>query len=174
MLGAAVKALVKLAKSPAVRRAVVKAAQKAGSFFKKVKRKVVEKCKFYQRNRKIRQGYNARKRQLKKELAEMKKQGKSPKERAEHAYKFRKNERLSAREEMRRNGDGDAVEKLQQRDLKKYGDKDGPTFDHTYKKSEADLQKKLGRKPTSDEVHGEIEKSATRTDVMTNIKFLTW
>jgi len=52
-------------------------------------------------------------------------------ERAKKAYEIRHNARLKAREMMQNK---DEVLALQKRDLKKYGNPDGPTFDQLIKK----------------------------------------
>ena len=76
-------------------------------------------CKLWARNRVIRQAYNARARVLAKEIEAMRKAGKPSGEIAKKANEFRHKERMLGREQMRKNGDGDLVKKLEARDLKK-------------------------------------------------------
>lgn len=178
LLRAAGTAAGLLARSP-VGRIAVSAAEKAGTAFKDVSRSAVQKCQWWARNRGIRMAYNARKRILKQELAEMKKLGKNSEEMAERAYGFRRQERLEAREAMRRNGDMKSVEALERRDAEKYGsrnmgDKDGPNFEGLQFDARSKLVKQLGREPTRDEVFDYIIDSATRTDVVTNVLFLSF
>ena len=174
LVARAAQALVRLAKSPAVRRAAVKAAQKARATFKRVSRKVVQNCKQWGRNRKVRQQYNARKRELKKQIDNMRSQGKSREEIARKAHEFRRKERVLGREQMKKNGDGKLVKKLRKRDANKYGNKNGPDFKQSQQRAREKLRKKLRREPTQDEVFDQITESATKTDVWTNIKFLSW
>lgn len=178
-LARAAAAIAAAARNPAVRRAAIDAARKAGETFKDTGRKAVQGCRWWGRNRNIRAAYNARKRVLRKELERMRKAGASKEEMADKAYQFRRAERLKAREQMRRNGDHKSVEKLEARDMEKYGkrgvgDKDGPNFQGLQQETAAKLEKTLGRKPTRDEVFDEIANSATRTDWKTNATFLTW
>jgi hypothetical protein len=177
MIGILVKAgqaLVKLARNPVVRQKVVQTAKKAGEVFKNVSRQAVQKCQVWARNRSIRKAYNANERLLKQEIKQMRVNGASSKSIAEKAHAVRKNGRLQAREQMRKNGDGDLVKKLQARDLKKYNNKDGPNFEQIVKKTKSDLTKKLGKEPTQEQIHNAIGESATRTDFLTNLKFLTF
>jgi hypothetical protein len=173
-LARAAQALARLARSPAARQRLVQAAQKAREAFAQATRKAVQGCKAWQRNRAIRQAYNARKRALKQEIDAMRKAGRSRREIAERAHQFRRSERLSAREQMKRNGDGDLVAKLEKRDLKKYGNKDGPDFEQSVGRARTNLKERLKREPSTDEVYDEIAESANRTDVWTNMKFLTF
>lgn len=161
-------------RNPATRKAVVKAAQNAKVAFKKVATKTVQACKYWKRNRAIRQAYNSRMRTLEKEIKAMRKQGRTRKEIAEHAHKVRHKERIAAREKMKKNGDAKDVENLEARDLKKYKNKDGPNFEQSQARAKNNLKKKLGREPTQDEVYDEIAESATGTDWVTNLKFLSY
>ncbi len=163
-----------LAKSPVVRRNVMRAAQKAGQKFQGHAHKARQFCKAWPENRLIRQEYNARKPLLRKDLDRMRREGASGDQLAKHAYDARKDARLSAREKMRRNGDEMGVQDLQARDLKKYGNKDGPTLDQLKTNQGEALNKTLGRPPTADEVNQAIVDSATRTDVVTNALYLTF
>ena len=60
------------------------------------------------------------------------KKGISPWDRAEKAWKIRHDARLSAREMME---DPIEVELLRNRDMKKYGNREGPTFDYLVEKA---------------------------------------
>ena len=154
-------------------KAAVQAAQKAKTAFANASRDAVRACEAWRRNRAIRQGYNARARELKSETQAMRERGVPREDIARRTSDFRHNERMSAREQMRKNGDDFLVKKLEQRDLKKYGNKDGPDFRQVQQKCQDELARKLGRAPTRDEVLEEIIESSTRTDVWTNLKFLT-
>lgn len=171
---AAAAAGAMLARSPVARSKVVQVAQKAGKAFQGHARKAVQFCRHWPDNRLIRQEYNARKPLLRKEIDRLRRQGASSDKQAEHAFRARKEARLSARETMRRNGDVQGVKDLQKRDLKKYGNKDGPTLEQLQRERAEALKKQLGRQPTRDEVNKEIVDGATRTDVVTNILYLTF
>jgi hypothetical protein len=163
-----------LARNPAVRKAIVKGARKIGEAMKNVGRKATQGCKYWKRNRDIRRAYNAAARKAQKDIAAMRKAGKSEREIAEYAHKFRHQQRMKAREQMRKNGDSQSVKDLEARDLKKYGNKDGPDFKQSVERSREQLSKELGRKPTDDEVYRRISDSSTTTDWVTNLKFLTY
>lgn len=174
LLARAAQAVGRLLTSAAARQRVVTAARNVGQAAANVGRKATRACKVWQRNRAIRQAYNARRKQLKNEISAMRKAGKSRREIAERAHKFRHDERMRAREQMRKNGDKDLVDKLEARDKKLYGNKDGPDFKHVEAKARKKLSEKLGRQPTDDEVCDAIAESATRTDWATNLKFLSF
>lgn len=174
LIARAAKALVTAVRNPAVRKAAIEAAKKAGNAMKNIGNKAVQGCKIWQRNRAIRQAYNARRRVLAKEIQQMKRSGSTSREMAEKAHKFRHKERMLAREQMRKNGDADLVKKLEARDLKKYGNKDGPNLADSQARAKDQLQKKLGREPTSKEIDDSITESATKTDWATNLKFLSF
>lgn len=177
MIGLAIRAAAAVARAvrnPALRKAVVDAARKVGSKASQLSRSAVQSCKIWQRNRAIRQAYNARKAVLKSELKQMQKQGASKDQMAKRAFDFRKSERLRAREEMIKNGDKKLVERLEARDLQKYGSKDGPTYKHLQQKAQQELIQKGVQSPSRDQVAQEIIESSTRTDLATNLKFLTF
>lgn len=180
LLARAAEAAAKLlGKNSAARKAALDAARKAAEKFKDVGRTAVHNCKAWARNRGIRVVYNANKRLLAKEIDAMRKAGASREEMAKKAFAFRRNERLSARETMRRNGDAASVEKLERRDMEKYGrrglgDKDGPNFEGLKKDAAKRLRDDLGREPSRDEVFDHIVDSALRTDVKTNLKYLSF
>lgn len=85
---------------------------------------------------------------------EWEKEGKSLEERAKHAYSLRHEARIRARQLM---ADQAAVVKLQARDLVKYGNPDGPTFEYLVAKGQ-----KKGL-PDSSVYQGIIE-SSSRTN----------
>ncbi|MDB5859939.1 MAG: hypothetical protein JWQ76_3628 [Ramlibacter sp.] len=180
LLGRAVAAAgALLARNPAARKAGLQAARKAAAAFKSVSRSAVQGCKWWARNRGIRAAYNARKQVLAKELTAMRQAGAPRDAMARKAYEFRRQERLAARRQMRANGDTKSVEKLEARDAAKYGkrglgDKDGPNFEGLQRDAAAKLEQKTGRKPSQDEINDHIIDSATRTDLATNVKFLTF
>jgi RHS repeat-associated protein len=90
-----------------------------------------------------------------------KEEGLSPRERAERAYEIRHNARLQARGMM---ANPEEVEQLRARDMEKYGNPDGPTFE--------DLVTKAGEKGyTGDDRYEYIVDSSYRTDDATNKKF---
>lgn len=168
-----------LAKNPAARKVAVSAAQKSAQVFRRYSRRAVQKCQWWARNRGIRAAYNARKAVLKREIAVMRKSGANKEQIARRAYDFRKQERMLARDQMRKNGDLKSLEKLEQRDAAKYGkrglgDKDGPSFEGLKSDASAKLRERLGREPSADEINDFIAESATRTDVLTNVLFLTF
>ena len=82
------------------------------------------------------------------------------KERAKKAYTLRHHARINARFMMK---DRDAVKILQKRDIKKYGNPDGPTFLHLVKKVH-----KKGFK--GNEIYRQIIKSSSRTSPTYNGK----
>jgi RHS repeat-associated protein len=87
--------------------------------------------------------------------------GLSPRERAERAYEIRHNARLQARDMM---ANPEEVEQLRARDMEKYGNPDGPTFE--------DLVAKAGEEGyTGDDRYEYIVDSSYRTDDATNKKF---
>lgn len=168
-----------LSKNPAARRAAVEATKKAAAKFSTISRSAVQSCKWWARNRGIRATYNANKRILKKELDAMRTGGATKDALAKRAYEFRRNERLIARQRMRANGDIKSLERLEARDAAKYGkkgigDKNGPNFEGLQRDSAAKLRERLGREPSTNEVLDNIIESATRTDLATNVKFLTF
>lgn len=167
-------AALKAARSPAVRKAVVEGAKAVGKKAKEVGRSAVQGCKVWQRNRAIRVAYNARKKRLAKDIAAMRAKGAPKSEIMKKAHEFRKGERLRARQEMIKNGDRKLVEKLEKRDLAKYGNKDGPTLEHLQAEARKKLLEKGMQNPSADDVAEHIIDSATRTDVLTNIKFLSF
>lgn len=82
-----------------------------------------------------------------------KEKGISLEERAKRAYGLRHNARVNARFMMQ---DKKAVKVLQERDMQKYGNPDGPTF--------LDLVKKVeGKGAKGDEVYRKIIESSSRT-----------
>lgn len=134
LLASAVAAASGLFASPAARRLALQAAQKATDAFKSVSLGAIQQCRLWKRNRGIRVLYNARKRVLDAEIQALRAAGASRQAMAQHAYEFRRQERLIARQHMRENGDAKSVELLEKRDAKKYGgrgigDKDGPNFE---------------------------------------------
>jgi hypothetical protein len=86
------------------------------------------------------------------------KQGLSPQDRAMRAYKIRHDARLKAREMM---ADQEALAEIRARDLEKYGNPNGPTFE----------QLVIGAKEkgfSGDDVYEYIIDSSYRTDAATN------
>lgn len=168
-----------LAKNPAAQKTAIDAAKKATTTFKGLSRSAVQSCKWCARNRGIRTAYNARKKILAKELTAMRKAGATTEPLASKAYEFRRSERMTARQKMRANGDFKSVEKLEARDAAKYGkrglgDKHGPDFEGLNRDAADTLLEKPGREPSNDEFFESIVESATRTDFITNGKFLTF
>jgi hypothetical protein len=160
-------------------RAALQAAQKAKVALRSARLGSVQQCSLWKRNRDIRIIYNARKKVLDAQIQQLSKEGASNRVMAEHAYEFRRNERLVARQRMRENGDVKSLEALEKRDAKKYGlrglgDKDGPNFEGLKQDAAAKLSEILGRTPSDDEVFEHIVASATRTDFMINLKLLTF
>lgn len=88
-------------------------------------------------------------------------EGKSAVERAELAYEIRHNARVNARLLMRSK---DEVELLRKRDMKKYGNPDGPTFLYL-------VEKNCAKGLRGDEIYEEIVKSSYRTSAEYNKRF---
>jgi len=174
LIGAAAVALVKAARNPVVRKAGLKAAQKAKEKVVSVSRHAVQACKNWPKNRAVRQAYNANKLKLKKEIDVMRKTGQSTNKIAEKAHESRSLERLAARAKMRKNGDGKSADLLEIRDLKKYGNKDGPTFAQSQTRAREKLTKALGRKPTEEEISESIIEGSLQTDWKTNLLYLSF
>lgn len=80
------------------------------------------------------------------------------KERAEKAYKLRHEARVNARFMMPKESE---VKALQARDMKKYGNPDGPTFEYLVKKN-------TDKGKTLDEAYQSIIDSSSRTDTKYN------
>ncbi|MCC6999304.1 MAG: hypothetical protein IT370_32125, partial [Deltaproteobacteria bacterium] len=87
-------------------------------------------------------------------------EGISVEERAKRAYDLRKDARETARDLMQ---DQTAVQKLRDRDTKKYGQGDGPTFEQLMKKH-------MDAGMTEAQAHKEIIESSQRSDKATNDK----
>jgi len=83
------------------------------------------------------------------------------KERARRAWEIRHRARIDARASM---ADQKEVEMLRQRDLAKYGNSDGPTFEQL-------LNRERDRGQTDEEAYEAILVSSTSTDEPTNRKF---
>ena len=94
----------------------------------------------------------------------MKKAGKSMEECARSAWQLRRDNRLKSRDFMRNAGSGSDVDLLEARDLKKYGDKNGPSFDYLVKKG----LEESGKKAADDEIYQAIVASANRTNKWVN------
>jgi hypothetical protein len=94
------------------------------------------------------------------EDAKAKAQGLSPEARAHKAYQLRKDARLAARAMMKEPA---AVEALRARDVAKYGDPDGPTFEWLVKHAEE-------KGHTGERAFEDIVESAQRTDQAINEK----
>ncbi len=84
--------------------------------------------------------------------------GASLEERARAAFTTRHTARITSRAMMT---DPDEVAALEARDLAKYGDKDGPTFDYLVAKGRADGK-------SDDEIYEDMIRSAQRTNRMVN------
>jgi len=108
-------------------------------------------------NKEIRQWYNDEVGKIPKLNEKWKNQGLSTKERAKKAYDIRHNARLKARSMM---SNKDEVLALQKRDLKKYKNPDGPTFEQLVEKFENDL--------TGDDIFEAIIGGSKRTDATYN------
>ena len=88
-------------------------------------------------------------------------EGVSPKKRARQAYSIRHNARIHARLLMKNK---EEVDMLRKRDLKKYGNPDGPTLVYLIEK-----QRQSGL--SDDEAYEEIVKSSSRTSAEYNQRF---
>lgn len=114
-------------------------------------------------NKSIREWYNevTHPDRLKKLNEKWEKEGKSLEERARLTYEERHNARLTAREYME---NPQEVADLRARDMGKYGNPDGPTFNQEYNKY-------LSRGQASDESYRSIIEGASRTNKEYNDKF---
>ncbi|MGC4122810.1 MAG: hypothetical protein QM765_51205 [Myxococcales bacterium] len=106
----------------------------------------------------IRVYYNELVEQIPAADAALKAEGKSAKERARSASEIRHNARLTCRAMM---ASRDEVEKLRARDLEKYGNPDGPTFEQL-------VEKNRGKGMTGDAPFEEVVASSQRTDEAVN------
>jgi hypothetical protein len=112
-------------------------------------------------NAEIRQWYNDQVAPITQLNEKWIKEGLSAEERAKRAYEIRHNARIKAREMM---PNKEEVTQLQKRDMEKYGNPDGPTFDYLVQKNrEAGL--------TGDAVYEAILNSSDRTNPEYNKKF---
>ncbi len=82
-------------------------------------------------------------------------------DRARHAYEIRHNARINARLLMQNKTEVDALRK---RDMKKYGNPEGPTFLHL-------VEKNCAKGLRGDEIYEEIIKSSYRTSPEYNKRF---
>jgi hypothetical protein len=112
-------------------------------------------------NKNLRKEYINSSREIKDKDLQLKNKGVSLKNRSYEAWKTRHDSRLIARNKM---SDKKLVEKLKQRDLAKYGNPDGPTFDSLVKKQLSDGK-------TLEEAYNNIIESSQRTNVAVDNKF---
>jgi hypothetical protein len=108
----------------------------------------------------IRSWYQMQERTIPALDAQLKAQHKDARERALAAFEIRHHARLRSRALMREAGRAGEVELLEKRDLEKYGDKDGPTFDHLV----AAATRKAGKSAPDEAVYQSIIDSAQRTN----------
>lgn len=174
LLARAAGAVAKVVRNPEVRRKIVEGARRVAAKAKDSARRAMEFCRGWGPNRRIRQAYNARRKVLDAEIKAMRRANAPPEKIAEAAHKFRHGERMRARAEMLKNGDRAGVDRLRARDLKKYGNPDGPDFKQSVARAGEKLRESLGRDPTPDEVFTSIAESATRTDPVTNLLYLSF
>ncbi len=88
-------------------------------------------------------------------------EGVNAEERAQRAYHIRHTARIHARLLMR---DKDEVNDLRERDMKKYGNPDGPTFPYL-------IEKNCRKGLSGDSIFEEIVKSSSRTSAEFNKRF---
>lgn len=112
-------------------------------------------------NAEIRQWYNDQVSVVSERNEQWAKEGASVEERALRAYEIRHNARIQARAMMR---DKEEVEMLRARDMKKYGNFDGPSFDYLVEKNS-----KKGMK--GDSIYEAILGSSARTNAKYNEKY---
>jgi len=118
---------------------------------------------FYQQYKKLKQirvAYNKTVSQIPSLNKKLLKDGVKVEERAKAAYDIRHKARLEARSKM----DGNKVKFLEERDLKKYKNENGPTFEYL-------IEKNLEKGYKGDNVYEEIIKSSSRTDSFFNKLF---
>src|SRR5258708_35885040 len=93
-------------------------------------------------------------------VARLKREGKSAEARARAAFQVRHDARLKSRQFMREAGRPEEVALLEGRDLSKYGNKDGPTFEYLGQKALAESKKK----GPDDELYESIVAGSQRTN----------
>ena len=107
-----------------------------------------------QTNAEIRQWYQEQISQIPVSDREWKAQGLSPAERAENAWRIRHNARLKAREMM---SDKSEVENLRMRNIQKYDNPDGPTFEYL-------VERLMQTELTGNDIYEEIILLSCQTD----------
>jgi RHS repeat-associated protein len=112
-------------------------------------------------NRQVRQWYNDQVEPISELNESWIEEGLSAEERAQRAYEIRHDARLKAREMMI---DRDGVARLQERDIEKYGNPDGPMFEQLVKAAEE-------KGYSGDDAYEYIVGSSRRTDEDINRRF---
>ncbi len=112
-------------------------------------------------NREIRSWYHKRVETIPEQDARWKRAGIPVEERALRVYEIRRRARLEARSMM---ADPADIEAVRERDRKKYGNPDGPSFEWLVERSRR-------RGKSGDTLYEEIIRGAPRTDAQVNSEF---
>ena len=113
-------------------------------------------------NAEVRLWYHQRVKDIGRLVRDLRQRGVAVREVAQLAWRLRRSAVQEARGQM---GNADDVEVLRMRNLAKYADPDGPSFEYV-------VERARERRLTGDDVYEEVIRSALRTDPVTNLRVL--